>query len=367
MTTKIYTANPSQQRSSDAMRERPARRRFASWWAVAVGCLLVLLGALIGAGGTWLIAVGGSWYYLPAGIALLLSGALMIRRDMAGVWLYLATWIVTLIWAYWEVGLNGWALAPRTVAPTIILVLVLLAIPALERRSYQRYGKSVYAAAGMGFLLFFGGTLVAHLTQPAEASGRPGAVHHLVPDQVAQASGNTGSSSPNPQAIAGPTRTPDTSAVVSGSPAKALQPGADWPAYGGSDLADRYSPLDQITPQNVSQLEKVWTYRTGDMPSEQAKGKYASENTPLKVGDHLFVCSAKNIIISVNAASGKEEWRYDPKVSDAAIPYSATCRGVAYYQVPNSTPGQICSTRILEGTLDARLIAVDAKERPALS
>jgi hypothetical protein len=68
-------------------------------------------------------------------------------------------------------------------------------------------------------------------------------------------------------------------ATVSGTPGKTSQAGQDWPAYGGSKLATPYSPLDQITSQNVSRLEKVWTYRTGDMPSEQAKGKYSPENT----------------------------------------------------------------------------------------
>ena len=41
-----------------------------------------------------------------------------------------------------------------------------------------------------------------------------------------------------------------------------------------------------------------------------------------------------NIVIALDAATGKEKWRYDPKVSDDAIPYGATCRGVAYYAVP---------------------------------
>src|SRR5690606_25694616 len=124
--------------------------------------------------------------------------------------------------------------------------------------------------------------------------------------------------------------------------------------------ATRYSPLSQITPENVGQLERVWEFNTGDMPSEAAEGKYSPENTPLKVGDDLYLCTAMNILIAVDAATGKEEWRYDPVVSEDAIPYGATCRGVAYYAMPDAEPDQACATRIIVGTLDARLIAVDA-------
>ena len=63
----------------------------------------------------------------------------------------------------------------------------------------------------------------------------------------------------------------------------------------------------------------------------------------------------------VDAATGEERWRYDPKVAPEAIPYGATCRGVAYYEVPDASEGQACAARIIEATLDARLIAVDAE------
>ncbi|MGF7163346.1 quinoprotein glucose dehydrogenase [Rhodoligotrophos appendicifer] len=143
----------------------------------------------------------------------------------------------------------------------------------------------------------------------------------------------------------------------------AVQPevGADWPFYGGDEHATRYSPLSQITRDNVGQLRKVWTYRTGDMPTGSAEGKYAPETTPLKVGNRLYLCSAMNILISLDAATGQEQWRYDPQVDNAAIPYGASCRGVSYYRAPDASAGQACGTRIIEATLDARLIAVDAE------
>src|SRR5690606_17944354 len=87
---------------------------------------------------------------------------------------------------------------------------------------------------------------------------------------------------------------------------------------------------------------------------------YSPENTPLKVGDTIFVCSAMGIVIGLDAASGREEWRYDPGVADDAIPYGATCRGVAYHVQPDPPATDACAARIIWRTLDARLIAVDA-------
>jgi quinoprotein glucose dehydrogenase len=136
--------------------------------------------------------------------------------------------------------------------------------------------------------------------------------------------------------------------------------GDDWPYYGGSASATRYSPLDQITPQNVAGLERAFEFRTGDMPSETAKDKYAAETTPLKLGDDLLMCSAKNMVISIDAATGKENWRFDPGVPDEAIPYSASCRGVSVYTDPDAAADATCATRVIEGTLDAKLIALDA-------
>ncbi|APE45613.1 pyrroloquinoline quinone-dependent dehydrogenase (plasmid) [Sulfitobacter alexandrii] len=135
--------------------------------------------------------------------------------------------------------------------------------------------------------------------------------------------------------------------------------GADWPFWGGDAQATRYSPLDQIQPQNVGQLEKVFTFHTGDMPEGSAEGKYSPEVTPLKIGSDLIMCSAMNILISVDAATGEENWRFDPGVSNDAIPYGATCRGVSVYTDPEAPEDAPCATRVIEGTLDARLVAVD--------
>ncbi|MGE0716647.1 MAG: PQQ-binding-like beta-propeller repeat protein, partial [Alphaproteobacteria bacterium] len=290
---------------------------------IVVGGLVLAIGIVLAVGGAWLAALGGSLYYLPAGLGLAVAGVLLIRRREAGAWVYLIVFVLTLAWALWEVGLRGWPLVPRTVPPAVLLVLVIAIWPLLEPR---RMGWT--AAVGAIVAVALVGTAAGF----AMGVRNTFEVRHAVPGMR-----NEAMADPSPMAV-----------------------GADWPAYGGTYSARRYSPLAEITPANVAGLERAWTYHTRDLPqSEFARDKYGAETTPLKVGDSLYLCSAKNILIALDAASGTERWRFDPKVPDEAIPSTAACRGVAYFAAPDAT-GQACAARIIEGTLDARLIAVDA-------
>ena len=74
----------------------------------------------------------------------------------------------------------------------------------------------------------------------------------------------------------------------------------------------------------------------------------------------MYVAAGYSIVHAVDGRTGRQLWRYDPEVSVDAIPYGATCRGVAYYEVPDAAADEFCGRRIIWGTLDARLIAVDA-------
>ena len=288
-----------------------------------LGGLLVLIGLVLAVGGVWLAALGGSLYYVLAGLALIASGALIVRGRPMGAHLYLATFALTLVWALWEVGLNAWALVPRVVGPAVLAILTLLVLSLLDPRRWT-WGKAGAASAGVLALL-----LVGILVSPGQLrQGTQG----LPPAMAA--------------AMADP----------------ALMPaGADWPAYGGTYSARRYSPLAEITPENVGKLERAWVYHTGDLPADMKDNKYGAETTPLKVDDSLYLCSAKGIIISLDPATGKQRWRFDPKVPDEWIPYTAACRGVAYYAAPGAAPDSPCAARIIEGTLDGRIIAVDAR------
>jgi quinoprotein glucose dehydrogenase len=292
--------------------------------------VLVLCGVVIAGGGFWLMTLGGSWYYAIAGVGLIASGVFLIRQERLGVWIYAATWVFTLLWSFWEVGFDGWALVPRLVAPSVLLILTLVTLPLLGGGySRRRWADSCTAAGLFAFLAAGGGAAIL-------LGGSAGPV----------------------RAQEAPAVTPAPTMEVEQS--RIFTPGADWPVYGGSVHALRYSPLDEITPENVGQLEKVWSYHTRDIPDKDTKSAYAPENTPLKVGDSLYLCSAMNILIALDARTGEEKWRYDPEVSSDAVPYGASCRGVAYYEVPNAGADETCAARIMEGTLDARLIAVDA-------
>jgi quinoprotein glucose dehydrogenase len=99
-----------------------------------LGWICTIFGLVILAGGIWLMALGGSWYYALAGLGLIGTGGLLIRHRMEAVWLYLVVWLGTIGWAWWEVGADWWAELPRMLAPTLILVFVLVCIPALSRR-----------------------------------------------------------------------------------------------------------------------------------------------------------------------------------------------------------------------------------------
>ena len=111
-----------------------SERRSAGYWAVVVlAVVIALFGLPIFGGGAYLVWLGGSWYYVLAGIGLLLTAWFLVRASMLAVWVYLVTWVCTLAWAFWEKGFDWWAQVPRLVAPTVILLLVLAAIPVLRR------------------------------------------------------------------------------------------------------------------------------------------------------------------------------------------------------------------------------------------
>ena len=350
----------------------PAVNPVAHWATMILAAALIALGVIIGAGGIWLLTLGGSWYYAIAGLGLVATGVLLIKGRMLGVFVYVATFLFTLVWAFWEAGLDGWALLPRLAGPAVLLVLVLLTIPVLRRRdpsreAWSRQGAATAAGAAFAFLLVSGpwSSDLGQLTAIAQDTTPEAPLAEPVPD--------TGTPVTEPPATEETPATPAATTPLApetdaASPLETAQrearamatTGADWPAYGGSIHATRYSPLAQITRANVAELERLWEFNTGDLPSEAADGRYSPENTPLKLGNSLFICTPMGKITAVEALTGREQWHFDPEVPVDAIPYGATCRGVAYYEVADAEPDTLCATRIIWGTLDARLIAIDA-------
>lgn len=306
------------------MNEAAAMRDRRPLAPLILGILIGLIGLVLAVGGAWLAALGGSFYYLVTGLAMILSGVLLILRRIAGAWLYVAIFVGTVIWAFAEVGTNGWALVPRVIAPLVLLIATFLVMPTLSA-SPRRWRLAALASAGVIALTIVLGVAFAWINAPRPLAPLPGEK----------------------------TAMPDTAP---------MQAGADWPAYGGSESARRFSPLAQITPDNVRSLRRAWLAHTGDLPSSaEIRQTYGGENTPLKVGDMLYVCTPKNIVLALDPATGRQRWRFDPRVPDDAIPYTAACRGVSYFAVPGAAAGSACATRIIYGTLDARLFALDAR------
>lgn len=137
---------------------------------------------------------------------------------------------------------------------------------------------------------------------------------------------------------------------------------AQWGAYGGDPGGNRHAPLAQINRQNVAQLKIAWTYRTGELGADFARlEKLAFEATPILVRDTLYVATPTNIVIALDPATGKQRWRYDPRIDRARHYSEATSRGVSSWIDETAEPTAACAHRIVFGTLDARLIALDGR------
>lgn len=136
---------------------------------------------------------------------------------------------------------------------------------------------------------------------------------------------------------------------------------ADWPVHGADNAGTRYSPLTQITADNVSELEEAWVYRTGEMTRRgDIFAQSKDSNIPLKIKNHLIVCTPFNRVISLDAATGNEQWVFDPEIAtdmDSNVPYA--CRGVAYWHDNQDQTGAECSDRLLMATMDLRVFAID--------
>ncbi len=292
-------------------------------WHVARRTLAVVLfavGTVVAYGGVVLAGLGGSLYYLLGGAAVLASAVLVWRGDARGAAVYAAFMLATLVWALWEAGADGWALAPRLIAPAVLGLL--FAIPAIRRGLGGKPARAPLAAAGaaaLSLLVVLGVAAVPsrYTTGIAPSAARPVAV-----------AGNPG----------------------------------EWAEWGRTAGGDRFAPLAQITPANVADLEPAWEYHTGLLGKWQ---KSSFQATPLMVGDTLYLCGHTNVVIALDPETGREKWRFDPQVDPTGASQVTACRGVAFFRVPGAAD---CPERIISATFDARLLAVDARNgRPCAS
>jgi len=135
----------------------------------------------------------------------------------------------------------------------------------------------------------------------------------------------------------------------------------DWPVYGHDTSSSRYSPLTDITRENVSRLKVAWTYHTGDISDGKGQRRRSGfETTPIVVDGTLYLTTGFNRVIALDPASGAERWSYDPRtVLNAAYGDGLINRGVATWLDPTRGTTSPCRRRIFEATLDARIIALD--------
>jgi quinoprotein glucose dehydrogenase len=158
---------------------------------------------------------------------------------------------------------------------------------------------------------------------------------------------------------------PGWSAAAADSTASPGAAGDDgeWPAYGRDPGGMRHCPLTQITPQNVGDLAVAWTYHTGELESydDTAFGESAAfEATPLMVDGALYLSTPSDRVIALDAGSGAERWVFDPRV-DLNVDYAeSTSRGVSTWVDGDKTEGDPGYRRLYVGTLDGRLLALDA-------
>ncbi|MGK5045738.1 membrane-bound PQQ-dependent dehydrogenase, glucose/quinate/shikimate family [Janthinobacterium sp. GB4P2] len=291
------------------------------------GIFLGFSGLALAAGGIELVTLGGSWYYLLAGLGLILSGVLYLRRKPLASAIIAVLVLATVIWAVWEIGFAFWPMVPR-LAPFLVIGLVAALLhPLLAGRGHSGQSR--------GFAALFAVVLVAGFA----AMFKP----HGVTDAMVQ---------PQQDAV---------TAINDGS--------ANWAHYGYGPKGTRFAPYTQIDKANVDQLQMAWSYRTGEV----AEGASESQNTPLQIGDTIYTCTPTSKVIALDADTGKERWSFDPK--PASTKTWNRCRGVGYYepakvtkpfrfegmQAASAPVAGVCAKRIVQVTMDARLIEIDAQ------
>ena len=142
-------------------------------------------------------------------------------------------------------------------------------------------------------------------------------------------------------------------------------PNGEWRAYGHDALGSRFSPLAEITRDNVSRLEAAWTYHTGETDPKFAgrRRQRSLEVTPLVVQGRMYISTPLGRVIALDPETGRELWVYDPQV-DRNIPFGDfTSRGVSYWVDSGAdlSAESPCVRRVIVATIDGRLIALDAE------
>ena len=339
---------------SSAQFTQPAESSSPSALLVVIAVVLGLAGLALLVAGAWLIALGGSWYYLVAGLGLIASALLLRRGGGIGLLFYAAVVLLTLVWALWEVGFDWWPLAAR--GDVFFVIGLFLLSPwvarALARRDATGIGRT-RAVLGVVLAAFLLAAVFSWTREPGRIEGIA-----PLPDAPSNAAAAAALDSPPP-------------------------PKDDWTAYGGTGFGQRYSALDQITPANVGQLEEAWHFRTGDVRGQPGDPEETTfEVTPLKIGERLFLCTPHQAVVALNATTGEQLWRYTPEIKRPLALQHLTCRGLSYYAgaaaqpaaastaspSPTPAPAGDCDAKLFMPTADGRVLALNPENgKPCLA
>lgn len=281
-----------------------------------VASLLFVVGIPLLFGGLWLISLGDTWYYVLAGAGLFYAGVRLWQGRRQGVHVFLVVFVLTLAWSIYEVGFVFWPSVPRLMAMILLGALVLLTVPLLRgderptKTAPWLIGGVIFAA---GFALF-----LAEMFEP----------HDIISNRMAFTKGQASKTT--------------------------VAAGNDWYAYGRTGTGTRYAPFDQITKDNIGKLEVAWTAHTGFI-ADQLKNEQ-DQTVPLYVDGTLYHCGPVGQLTALDGVTGEIKWQFDPKAKSTDW---KRCRSVAYY---DPGPGDTCGPRIVETTVDARLISVRASD-----
>lgn len=286
--------------------------------------VLAILGvALLYMGGK-LLMMGGSAFYALMAVGLLITAILLFRNQRSALSLYAVLMWITLAWMIWEVDFDKWQWIPR--GDLFGVIGLWLAMPWVVKPLYQgqrRFHGLLGSTVAIMIVLVIGLCFY---------------------DPLPQAGTITNAREQNSEQGAS----------------------ADWTAYGGTADGLRFSALNQITKENVRNLEVAWTYHTGDLRQDNDATEYTFEATPLKANGMLYFCTPHNEVHALDPQSGAVKWKYTPAKDRSYLQQHQTCRGVSYYagapvaaQDTAATPA-MCRKRIFNATTDARLIALDA-------
>ena len=274
--------------------------------AIVIG---IFAAALFWQGAT-LLGMGGTPYYLVAGLAMLVAAWDLFCGRPRGFVIFSGVLLLTLAWAVYESGSGFWTVGSRIWI--IGLFAVWLCLPMIRRGLWPQPIPKLFSLRSVQLSAVASALVLGAMC-------------------VNQFSGTNVDFEPKQYGPA--------------------QNASDWNAYGGNKAGTRYAPFETINADNVNQLQRAWEVRTG------VAGRFSG--TPLQIGDGIYLCTAQNVMISLDPDSGEERWRFDPK--NETPPYSlfGNCRGVTYYKLEDVADGAQCKERIFTATTDARLIAVD--------